>query len=93
MNHSCLSNTYNENRLGTNLFKHVLLGSYYRNWSYKYFDPYFLDQPVRIFVNGGKFSNQYNRNLRVVTVTTIHGIKFWDSHFTMQWDEKIGCCA
>ena len=37
----------------------VLLGSYYIYWSYKCFDPYFLDQPVRIFVNGGKFSNQY----------------------------------
>ena len=37
----------------------VLLGSYYTYWSYKCFDPYLLDQPVRIFVNGGKFSNQY----------------------------------
>ena len=37
----------------------VLLGSYYTYWSYKCFNPYFLDQPVRIFVNGGKFSNQY----------------------------------
>jgi hypothetical protein len=37
----------------------ILLGSYYKYWSYKCFDPYFLDQPVRIFVNGGKFSNQY----------------------------------
>jgi hypothetical protein len=37
----------------------VLLGSYYKYWSYKCFNPYFLDQPVRIFVNLGKFSNQY----------------------------------
>ena len=27
---------------------HLLLGSYYTYWSYKCFDPYFLDQPVRI---------------------------------------------
>ena len=32
----------------------VLLGSYYKYWPYKCFDPYFLDQPVRIFVNGGR---------------------------------------
>ena len=39
----------------------VLLGSYYKYWSYKCFNPYFLDQPV---VNGWKFSNQYYvRNL------------------------------
>jgi hypothetical protein len=37
----------------------LLLGSYYKYWSYKCFNTYFLDQPVRIFVNGGKFSNQY----------------------------------
>ena len=37
----------------------LLLGSYYKYWSYKCFNPYFLDQPVRIFVNGGKISNQY----------------------------------
>ena len=37
----------------------ILLGSYYTYWSCKCFDPYFLDQPLRIFVNGGKFSNQY----------------------------------
>ena len=30
-------------------------------WSYKCFNPYFLDQPVRIFVNGGKFSKQYRK--------------------------------
>ena len=23
------------------------------------FNPYFLDQPIHIFVNGGKFFNQY----------------------------------
>ena len=27
----------------------ILLGSYGMYWSYKCFDPYFLDQPVRIF--------------------------------------------
>ena len=37
----------------------VLLGSYFTYWSYKCFNPYFLDQPVHIFVNGGKFSKQY----------------------------------
>ena len=40
-------------------FDYLLLGSYYTYWSYKCFDPYFLDQPVRIFVNGGKFSYQF----------------------------------
>ena len=39
--------------------KRLHLGSYYIYWSYKCFNPYFLDQPVLIFVNGGKFSNQY----------------------------------
>ena len=29
----------------------VLLGSYYKYWFYKCFNPYFKDQPVRIFVN------------------------------------------
>ena len=36
----------------------VLLGSYYKYWSYKCFNSYFLGQPVLIFVNGGKFSKQ-----------------------------------
>ena len=40
---TCLSNMYNEKRLGANLFGHV------------------------------------------VTVTTIHDLNFWDSHFTMGW--------
>ena len=40
--------------------KNLLLGSYYKYWSYKCFDPYFLDQPECIFVNGVKFSNQYD---------------------------------
>ena len=35
----------------------LLLGSYYTYWSYKCFDPYFLDQPVRTFVNGGTSLN------------------------------------
>ena len=40
----------------------VLLGSYYKYWSYKCFNPYFLDQPVRIFVNGGNFpTSTYDR--------------------------------
>ena len=39
--------------------KRVLLGSYYKYWSYKCFIPYFLDQPVLISVKGGKFFNQY----------------------------------
>ena len=39
---------------------YILLGSYYMYWYHKCSDWYFLDQPVRIFVNGGKFSNQYS---------------------------------
>ena len=42
------------------LTTYILLGSYYMYWSHKCSDWYFLDQPVRIFVNGGKFSNQYS---------------------------------
>ena len=38
---------------------YILLGFYFTYWSYKFFDPYFLDQPVFLFVNGGKFSKQY----------------------------------
>ena len=37
----------------------IFLGSYFTNWSYKFFNPYFLGQPVRIFLNGGKFCKQY----------------------------------
>ena len=35
------------------------LGRQKMGWSHKCFNPYFLDQPVRIFVNGLKISNQY----------------------------------
>ena len=38
---------------------HLLLGFYYMHWSYKGFDPYILDQPVRVpFVNGRNFPNR-----------------------------------
>ena len=43
----------------------LLLGSSDKYWSYKCFNPYFLDQPVRIFVNGWKFSNQYTHSLPI----------------------------
>ena len=38
---------------------YLLLGSYYAYWSRKCVNLYFLDQPVSIFGNIGKFSKQY----------------------------------
>ena len=53
----------------------LLLGSYYTYWSYKCFDTYFLDQPVRIFVNGGNFpTSTYNRKSSIVVKNPVRWI-------------------
>ena len=58
--HEIVNKTYAENmKKIVGAVWELLLGSYYKYWSYKCFNPYFLDQPVRIFVNGGKFFDQY----------------------------------
>ena len=46
--------------------KKILLGSYYKYWSYKYFNPCFLDQPAR---EGNFPTTTYNRKRGVVKNT------------------------